>query len=166
MTQQRLMPPPANRVDTQSESGRFLAQIAPTLHAARQALSPAQRGALNRGIVRHNRRGASVEETIAFIRAFAADPAKYAKNYPDPPPLDPKNHQLKPPSPDDPMVQYRQLRKLQDEAFQDRMRRQEQEAAEAADRYFQERQVEEERRRKREERRRGAPRVPGFRARY
>ena len=85
MVQERLIPPPSPR--SRDNSDGLVAQIGPTLHAARQSLSPAQRGALNRGIVRHESRGASVDEIKAFINAFAADPVQYAKDYPAPPPL-------------------------------------------------------------------------------
>ena len=138
-----------------------VADIAPELRAARQGLTPSQRGALNRGISRHVNRGASVDEVKAFIRDFAADPSARAKDFPEPPPLDPRNHQIKP---DPQLEEHRRLLKVQKQAFRDRMALREREEREANERYFRELQA---KRRKtaKPKRRRRAPSASDFKAR-
>ena len=83
------------RIESQ-KTGAFVAAIRPQLRAARQTLSRSDMAALQRGVVRLHRRGQTVEQVSEFVDAFTANPAAFRDRFPEPPPIDPHNHQLKP----------------------------------------------------------------------
>ena len=89
------------RIESQKTSA-FVAAIRPQLRAARQTLSRSDMAALQRGVVRLHRRGQTVEQVSEFVDAFTANPAAFRDRFPEPPPIDPHNHQLKPNPPSGP----------------------------------------------------------------